>query len=392
MPRCIRADSRFLDRSGEFYYGRITGVPQYSGKQIVGQLTYASSSRTGSFALASDVNDGLGNVQKVPSDYLGFFQENGAVGANGILPASSLTRALNLRNGLFYGGLALFGGAVVVGAPAVILAGGASVIMSYFVGDIANSIRENFADTENETVRSLANYAANQVADEDAPSPFTWIRNTVDKIKKGAADFKTRVVDEVASVNDWITRGNTVEPKRDRWPVSTDRPPDAGSPLHGTFVSQGSQAQQVSGSIDEDGDFSVTNDDGSVAINGSVDSAGGVSGSFSDGPSSGTITSGSVEDVGSCSVNQGSGGQGTFSFSHFIGHGMGTVRFRYDAYSIPDDFTVTTATGTKFSTGGLVSGSQIVSIPIDDEPIVFINVSAPRSGTQWEYSLGCLES
>ena len=386
-----------LDRSGEFYYGRITGVPLYSGKQIVGQVAYSNSSRTGSFALASDVNDGLDNVQKVPSDYLVFFQENGSAGTRNILPASSMTRALTLEKGLLSGGLAILGagllGAVVGPAvvPSLVLAGGAAVITSFFVGDIANSIRDNFADSENETVRSLANFAADHVADKDALSPLTWIRDTVHKLKQGGREFKTRVVNEWSSVSEWIASGHDVEPKRERWPASTDGPPDTGSALQGTFVSQGSQPQQVSGSIDEDGDFNVANDDGSLALNGSVDTTGEISGLFSDGTSSGTITSGSIEDVGSCSVNQGSGGQGTFSYSHFIGHGVGTVRFFYDAYFVPDAFTVTTGAGIKFTTRGLVSGGETVSISIDNEPIVFVNVSAPRSGTQWVYTLGCLE-
>ena len=374
-----------VERSGSFFYGEITGLPKYSGKQIIGQLGYLNSSQTGSFALTSEVDDDIAQLQAFPADLLGFLDTR-----SGLRAASS---GITLRKTLVTGGLALVAGGLALSlAPAYATAGATMALLGYFVtGDIAKGIRDNFADTESEFGKASANLVADWLADEDAPAPLHWVRNAVDRVKQGATEFKNRIVDEVESLQDWVSGGETWERMRASWPSSSDAPPDISSSLSGTVVFQDNNTLQLRGDIDNTGEFNVSSDDDALTIEGSVDSTGSVSGTFTNNSNSGTITSGSIEDLGSCSVSRGSGGQGTFSYSHFVGTGMGTANFYYNAYSIPDAFTVTTSSGTKFTTQGLVSGSNSVDISINDEPVVFINVSAPRSGTQWEYTLGCLQ-
>ena len=205
-----------------------------------------------------------------------------------------------------------------------------------------------------------------------------------------------------ATLGDYVSVGSTAatvtevpsiedaDQQRSTFPSSTQTPPSGDGTLTGTAVSQGSEPQQMQGSIAVNGEFSVGNGDGSFTIDGSVQADDTVSGTFMDGSESGTIILGFFQQLGFCSVTQQSGGQGTFSFSHFVGFGSGTVSFEYDAYSIMDAFTVSTSGGVKFTTGGLVSGSGSVQIPINNEQVVSINVSAPKDGTAWVYTLGCL--
>jgi hypothetical protein len=206
----------------------------------------------------------------------------------------------------------------------------------------------------------------------------------------GGEESRTLEIDQRTAVPDDFpfTVGRRISD--DDFPESTDHPPTSDGSLSGKAVFQDNTVHTIDGTIMGDGTFSVQDQAGSLTINGVVDDVSGdVTGSFSSAMGDGTIT-GMAEALGDCSVSQGSGGRGTFSFAHFVGFGTGRVLFFYDAYSIPDAFTVSTASGVKFTTNGLVSGSNTISVPIDEEPTVFINVSAPRSGTAWEYNLGCL--
>jgi hypothetical protein len=72
-----------------------------------------------------------------------------------------------------------------------------------------------------------------------------------------------------------------------------------------------------------------------------------------------------------------------------VGQGGGDSTFDYDAFDIPDAFTVTAGTHG-FSTMRPVSGSGTAMITVDESGFVFVSVSAPESGTEWEYSLSCL--
>ena len=60
-----------------------------------------------------------------------------------------------------------------------------------------------------------------------------------------------------------------------------------------------------------------------------------------------------------------------------------------DAYSIPDQFTVSTFDGIVFGTPGLVSGSGTQNLNIPRNGILVVSVNAPLDDTAWEYNLSC---
>jgi hypothetical protein len=59
-------------------------------------------------------------------------------------------------------------------------------------------------------------------------------------------------------------------------------------------------------------------------------------------------------------------------------------------YTIPDRLEVRDSTGqVLYSTNGLVSGTNSIDIPYTNGPIVFVIISAPNSGTAWDYVVSC---
>ena len=60
-----------------------------------------------------------------------------------------------------------------------------------------------------------------------------------------------------------------------------------------------------------------------------------------------------------------------------------------DAYSIPDQFTVSTFDGIVFGTPGLVSDSGTQNLNIPRNGILVVSVNAPLDDTAWEYNLSC---
>ncbi len=59
-------------------------------------------------------------------------------------------------------------------------------------------------------------------------------------------------------------------------------------------------------------------------------------------------------------------------------------------YSIPDRLEVKSSDGqTLFTTGGLVSGSDTVQVTYSGGRMVYVTVTAPTSGTAWDYTIGC---
>lgn len=91
-----------------------------------------------------------------------------------------------------------------------------------------------------------------------------------------------------------------------------------------------------------------------------------------------------------CGVTSRSGGAGVTTTRHSMSKGAAYVAFEYEAYSVPDHFTVTDNLGNVlFDTGGRVSGSKTVMLdkPCDATSIT-VRVEGP-SGTAWVYKIGC---
>ena len=141
--------------------------------------------------------------------------------------------------------------------------------------------------------------------------------------------------------------------------------------------------------MSSNGQVNATGTSGSknVGVTGTV-SGSNFTGAYSGSPGTGTL-SGTVAPVGSCQTQQASGGQGTFAKAFNMGTTSGSVQFSYDAYSIPDAFYVMSGKTTVFSTAGLVSGQGGSTFSLAGSSIVYVTVSAPLSGTAWEFSLSC---
>ena len=91
-----------------------------------------------------------------------------------------------------------------------------------------------------------------------------------------------------------------------------------------------------------------------------------------------------------CGEETNSGGEGTTITIHSLGTNEGVFEFSYEAYQVPDWFTVRYEGQIVFTTGGFVSGSDTVQIPFSGtETTVEVTVEGSSSGTLWDYTVGC---
>ncbi|MFM7321508.1 MAG: hypothetical protein ACKO5K_08305 [Armatimonadota bacterium] len=93
--------------------------------------------------------------------------------------------------------------------------------------------------------------------------------------------------------------------------------------------------------------------------------------------------------IGQCQDQQNSGRQGIFTNVYDLGK-PGSFTFRYNAFSIPDQFQVFADGDLLFDTGGKVSGQRTVTLTASClSTIIRVVVTADLSGTAWNYTVGC---
>jgi len=100
----------------------------------------------------------------------------------------------------------------------------------------------------------------------------------------------------------------------------------------------------------------------------------------------------SIGSTVDCAGSTGSGGQGTnFTDVVLLGSGAGTVNISYNMYSIPDQMDIYFNGNLVATTGGLVSGSGMLSFyyPGGGTNTCTVRMYAPNSGTAWDYSVAC---
>ncbi len=99
-----------------------------------------------------------------------------------------------------------------------------------------------------------------------------------------------------------------------------------------------------------------------------------------------TITS-NTKPVVSCSVQATSGGKGSFANRYDFG-AAAPLLLSYQAFNIPDEFSVSDASGVLGNSGGLVSGAGSISVTSTSR-YVTVKVRAPEDQTAWNYTLAC---
>ena len=160
-------------------------------------------------------------------------------------------------------------------------------------------------------------------------------------------------------------------------------------PLQGSI--NGSGAFTALGSTSNGGQVTLTGTaqvtsgaSGNWAINSSAGGGGGGGGGFN----------GNVTPPGTCNVSSGSGGQGGTIRTFNMGQSCGNIAFSYEMYGIPDQAIVTQGSAELFNTGGLVSGSRTVNLKLvgGRSTTVTVIIFAPRSGTAWDFNIGCPNS
>ena len=173
-------------------------------------------------------------------------------------------------------------------------------------------------------------------------------------------------------------------------------PAPADTQVDGVLATNSGETYSLTGTVKGDGTLHLTGqqDGGAtqLAMDGSVQS-GLVRGNYNDSTSRSGSFDGSQKVIGQCQTQQQSGGTGSFSYAYAMGAVGGSVTVSYDTYSIPERMDVFTMNAglrsPAFSTAGLVSDTGGKTFGITPNATVFVAMSAPNSGTQWNFELSC---
>ena len=94
-----------------------------------------------------------------------------------------------------------------------------------------------------------------------------------------------------------------------------------------------------------------------------------------------------------CNATVNSGQEGFTSTNHLLGKNAGNVLVQYDTNNIPDEITIIYDGQVVASSGGLVSNEGSMTWEYKAEKgkpdFCTVEVSAPTSGTQWQYLVNC---
>ena len=299
------------EKSGQYYRGEIVGVPAHEWNQITGQLNPTGASWTGSFVLTGDTEDGLINIEALPSEYatltdaFAFTDDRGVIASGP--PQVIVAGPFNLQKGLIITGLGLVaqgtlvafaGASLVAGAPWIVAGAGAFWLAS-MVPDIADGIRQKFGrDCTTEICGDLVNIGADLVASPEASGPVGYAQDTLDGIKDAFGGLRDRVArggEKLANVDFGLSPRDQMATVNNSIPASPIGPPTVSGSLSGTTTGPQGGVTQVTGTINTSGNFNVSGPN--VTISGSYTSGGVTGGTFQRGTSSGTITPPSTTSI-----------------------------------------------------------------------------------------------
>jgi hypothetical protein len=364
-------------------FGRtaILGRPGFQG-QVSGQLAVPAIAQTGSYAVVAKVTSAGGTVVPIPA--------NVQQACNVLAQVGGGTDDTLLRAFL---GLAVAGDVRPQDAAAYGAAGICAILGGLGGAGPADFLANRFT-VAGQLAQEALDLALFALARSDAVALAAFWTNLATNIANGAP-FTSAELNALKAALSPQTLADTTPAPTPTAAVGT--PPVVQVDVEGQCIWQDGTVYVLIGTIAADGRLDcvgnrVTNPTPTdiVTLLGQLGGTSVGNGVCTRNGQTGTLT-GSTQPFGECNAQTSSGGQGTFTFAQFIGFGQGAVTFSYQAFTIPDQFIVRTNVGERFNTGGLVSGSQTVSIPINNEPLVFVSVAAPQSGTAWNFSLGCLQ-
>lgn len=390
----------------KLYQARIIGKPAVSDGQISGVLADSSAANNGSYSVIAQngASAGLADITEVDAQTYAMLGK--LLDAQlSLYGRSSLTPVLStLKDILPTAGIIVAGGAVAVGvitgapiAGAYVAAGVTMMILGPIAGRVDQWVTNNF-DAGDVSAQEAVDTGLEMLVDPAASLGDFWdnlkgrLGDSQEYVSSTVEDVKSSI-DNLTSLEDYDGETSSLEAAGS---VPADGPDFIDTPITGQAAFQDGSVYAVSGTVDVDGTITATGTalnttagSSTVTID-AVISNDQVTGQFNTSKGTSGTVDGSAKPLGECQASTGSGGEGAFTYSHYVGSGSGSVDFFYEAYGIPDAFTVSTSNGVKFATPGLVSGSQTVSVAMTGEQIVFVSVTAPNSGTAWEYSLGCI--
>jgi hypothetical protein len=376
-----RIDYLFFDATGTYATGvavvtsgtklqlaKINSTPSFAG-----QLSAVSN--TVSFSAVAKVDAGLGTLIDAPAGLTAYHNAT----------ASSGTATAGFKKRMAQVGLLAIAavdpttiGGTATNIPAGLVAGGLEAIA------VANY--PNYHKTAGDTFeQTLGKYLQDGIAADKTPK---------DAVAEAVAELKSSSTLAPADLGKLATKvGGTSDvlatlAGSSSFQAATGSPAVASTAVEGFAVDNTDKMYTLTGNVGATGSLTVngTATGGStIAITGTLTGSS-FSGSYSGTPGTGSLT-GTTTSLGSCQTQNSSGGQGTFAKTFNMGSSTGDVTFSYDAFSIPDAFRVVNGGVTHLNTGSVSNtGSKTFAL---SGSIVFVTVSAPLSGTAWNFTLSC---
>jgi hypothetical protein len=318
-----------------------------------------------------------------------------------LIPSAHAIGLNPLDKGNLYSGMALMIMGGVLGGPtnpagALLMVGGAVQIYR----GLAGNLDRNIESISQSVTQIMEDHAANDLA--SGTEPVASMNNSlVGILARGFNSLK----DKVTAKLDRLSGGFGGQPAPQSAPdtsVASQPLPfvaEDHTPLEGSMVDTQNRIYNATGTINANGEFSASGDSSDklkLNIAGKVEPGKTTSTACAQTNASGqtlktcTVAPGSVvEPIGVCQTSTQSGGNGTFSYAYNLGASEGSFNLSYDMYSIADAMTVVGGGRVLFTTNGLVSGSRSMTVTYSGGASAIVNLSAPTSGTQWTFTVGC---
>ena len=364
------------EKDGKYYSAKILGKAFFTGQMT---LDLTGGANPASAVLLPDSELVYEEPKELPVNTQRFIQSYATQNA-GAKSVISVNAGKSLIKGAFLsamGGI-IYGAALGAAAPLV-----GTALIAAGVWNVAHGLQDINGTALNYIKDSFSRF-------EKGEAPADFLQSQTDIIQASANLPLSNFVDGAKRL-----AGNARDLFNTKLNISDLLPAQALSvvktSISGIVVDTKGVVVSLKGFISTSGvltaDGSSKDGSNTLTLNGAIDSSFNATGDFV-GYMNGSLT-GTRNDLGGCQVQQNSGEQGTFVKAHNMNSSSGVSVFFYDAYGIPDQFTVSTFDGIVFGTPGLVSDSGTQNLNIPRNGILVVSVNAPLDDTAWEYNLSC---